>query len=182
MRHFSNDPLIKRSQSHDDPSNVAFGKTIQSLNDIAKTSHKFLSMTIQTSHTRPFTSNDGTSYQNNGKIATSKGEGKAHLRPFEQVVSLLVTRLLATTKNTFIHQHSYFKTFPKDKTFCIRSYRDENHCKISFRKPLSKSQYTSTPLNYLSKQNFVYVLIETRTIAKYLSENHFPNHNPQVHL
>ena len=46
---------------------------------IAKVSHKFPSMTIQTSHARPFTSNDGASYQNNGKIATSKGGGKEHL-------------------------------------------------------------------------------------------------------
>ena len=36
------------------------------------------SMTIQTSHACPFTSNDGASYQNDGKIATSKGEGKEH--------------------------------------------------------------------------------------------------------
>ena len=41
------------------------------------------SMTIQMSHARPFTSNDGASYQNNGEIATSKGGGKEHLRPFE---------------------------------------------------------------------------------------------------
>ena len=34
-------------------------------------------------HARPFTSNDGASYQNNGKIATPKGGGKEHLRHFE---------------------------------------------------------------------------------------------------
>ena len=34
-------------------------------------------------HARPFESNDGASYQINGKIATSKGGEKEHLRPFE---------------------------------------------------------------------------------------------------
>ena len=34
-------------------------------------------------HARPFTSNDEASYQINGKITTSKGRGKEHLRPFE---------------------------------------------------------------------------------------------------
>ena len=51
-------------------------------NDIAKTSHRLPSMTIQTSHALPFTFNDGASYQINIKIITSKGGGKEHLRPF----------------------------------------------------------------------------------------------------
>ena len=43
----------------------------------------FPSMTIKRPNARPFTSNDGASYQINGKIATSKGGGKEHVRPFE---------------------------------------------------------------------------------------------------
>ena len=61
---------------------------LASLNDlvpktkIAKTPHRFPSMTIRTIHARLFTSNDGASYQINGKIATSKGGGKAYLKTF----------------------------------------------------------------------------------------------------
>ena len=50
---------------------------------IAKAYHKLPSMIVKLTRARPFTSNDGASYQINGKIATSKGGGKAHLRPFE---------------------------------------------------------------------------------------------------
>ena len=72
-------------------------------------------MTIQLTHARPFTSNDGASYQINGKIATSKGGGKEDLRPFEQVDSLLVARLLTT--KTFYTPTRSFETFLKDKHF-----------------------------------------------------------------
>ena len=48
-------------------------------NDTAKTFHRLPSMTIKTSCARPFTSNDGASYQTNGKIETSKGGGKEQL-------------------------------------------------------------------------------------------------------
>ena len=61
---------------------VAFDKRSIPYTKIAKTSHRLPSMTIQTSHGRPFTSNDEASYQINGKIATSKGGGKEQ-RPFE---------------------------------------------------------------------------------------------------
>ena len=62
---------------------VAFGKRSSPYMKIAKASHRLPSMTIQTSHARPFTSNDVASYQINGKITTSKGGGKEHLRHFE---------------------------------------------------------------------------------------------------
>ena len=51
----------------------------------------------------PLHPNDEASYQINGKVATSKGGGKEHLRPFELEDLLLVARLL-TTKH-FLHQH-----------------------------------------------------------------------------
>ena len=51
-------------------------------NDIAKTSHRLPSMTIQISHTHPFTSNDEAYYQINGKVATSKGGGKRTSKTF----------------------------------------------------------------------------------------------------
>ena len=95
--------------------NVSFGKQSSAQNDIAKTSHRLLSMTIQTSHTRPFTFNDMASYQINGKIATSKGGGKEPLRSFEQVDC---SQLLACSQQKhFIHQHSHIETFSKDKHF-----------------------------------------------------------------
>ena len=62
---------------------VAFNKTISSLTKISKASHKFLSMTVKLTRACPFTSDDGDSYQINGKIATSKGGRKEHLIPFE---------------------------------------------------------------------------------------------------
>ena len=62
---------------------VALDKTISSLIKIAKASHKLLSMTVKLTRACPFTSNDGASYQINGKIATSKGGRKEHLRLFE---------------------------------------------------------------------------------------------------
>ena len=51
----------------------------------AKASHKLISIPVRLTHTYPLTSNDGASYQINGKIATSKGGGKTHLKPFKQV-------------------------------------------------------------------------------------------------
>ena len=53
------------------------------LRQIAKASHKLPFMTARLTRACPFTSNDEASYQINGKIAISKEEGKARLRPFE---------------------------------------------------------------------------------------------------
>ena len=50
---------------------------------IAKASHKLPSMTLRLTRACPFTSNDGASYQINGKVATYKGGGKEYLGPFE---------------------------------------------------------------------------------------------------
>ena len=49
----------------------------------AKVSHNIAIHDYTMTHARPFTSNDGASYQINGKITTSKGGVKKHLRPFE---------------------------------------------------------------------------------------------------
>ena len=61
---------------------VAYGKRSSPLRKIAKASHKLPSMTVQLTRACPFISNDGDSYEINGKITTSKGEGKEQ-RPFE---------------------------------------------------------------------------------------------------
>ena len=47
-------------------------------------------------------------------------------------------------------------------------------------KPLFKTRFTNTSLNHFSKQNFVYVLIETRTISKKLSKI-LSKPTPQAH-
>ena len=71
--------------------------------EIAKTSHRLPSMTIQLTYACLFTSNDGASYQTNGKIATSKGGGKEH-RPFEQVGR---SQLLACSQQkTFLYTNT----------------------------------------------------------------------------
>ena len=44
-----------------------------------------LSWSYDDPHPSRLTSNDGASYQINGKVATSNGGGKSHLKPFEQV-------------------------------------------------------------------------------------------------
>ena len=103
-------------------------------------------MTIQKRpNVHPFPSNDGASYQINGKIATSKGGGKAHLRPFELVDLLLVTRFLTT--KTFLYAHTLiFELFSK-QTLCMRSYRNENHYKVTFSKYFQKT----TPQEHSNK-------------------------------
>ena len=73
MGRLSNDPSIKKDRSPSMTLNVAFDKTISSLTKIAKASRKLLSMTVKLTCACPFTSNDGASYQINGKIETLKG-------------------------------------------------------------------------------------------------------------
>ena len=78
-------------------------------------------------HARPFTSNDGASYQINGKIEKSKGGEIEYLRPF-WVGRFALSYSLAHNKNIL---------------------------------------YTNTSIrNIFKRQNFVRVLIETRTITK----------------
>ena len=85
---------------------VAFDKTILSLTKIAKASHKLLSMTVKLTRACPFTSNDGASYQINGKIATLKGGRKEQLKTF-RVDRFAPSYSLAHDKN-FLHQCVYF--------------------------------------------------------------------------
>ena len=137
-------------------------KTILSLTKIAKASHKLPSMIVKLTHTCPFTSNGGASYEINGDIAPLKGRIKEQLKTF-RVDRFALSYSLAHDKN-FLHLHSHFKTFSKDKTFCIRSYRDENHCKTSFQ---------NTFQNTIHKHIFE-PLFETKLcIRSYRDENHY---------
>ena len=105
----------------------------------------------------------GVSYQINGKIAPLKGRRKEQFKTF-RVDRFALSYSLAHDKN-FSHLHSHFKTFSKkDKTFCIRSYRDENHCKTSFQ---------NTFWNTIHKHIFE-PLFETKLcIRSYRDENHY---------
>ena len=92
--------------------NVSFDKTISSLAKIAKASHKLLSITVKLTRACPFTSNDGASYQINGKIAPLKGGRKEQFKTF-RVDRFAPSYSLAHDKNIFTPALSFQNIFKR---------------------------------------------------------------------
>ena len=137
-------------------------KRSRPLKKIARASHKLPSMIVKLTRACPFTSNGGASYQINGKIAPLKGRRKEQLKTF-RVDRFALSYSLAHDKNFYTYT-PISKHFQKDKMFCIRSYRDENHCKTSFQ---------NTFRNTIHKHIFE-PLFETKLcIRSYRDENHY---------